>query len=46
MTVALRMGYIVEDSVDDAGEIGVGIDVEHDGVFIVNVAGIASKFTK
>ena len=46
MIVALRTGYIVEDSVDDAGEIGVRVDVEHDGIFVVDVAGIASKFTK
>jgi len=46
MIVALRTGNKVEDSVDDAGEIGIGVDIEHDGVFVVNVAGIASKFTK
>jgi len=46
MIVALRTGNIVEDSVDDASEIGVGVDIGQDGVFVVNVAGIASKFTK
>jgi len=46
MIVALRTGNKVEDSVDDASEIGIGVNVEHDGVFVVNVAGMASKFTK
>ena len=46
MIVALRTGNIVEDSVDNSGKVRVGVDIEHDGVFVINVTGIASKFTK
>jgi len=42
----LRTGNVVEDSVNDASEIRVGVNIKHDGVFVVNIAGIASKFTK
>jgi len=46
MVVALGAGYIVENGVNDAGEVGIWVDIGQDGIFIVNVTGIVSKFTK